>query len=93
MQSCDRPAPKSNWLAESESAGVQASEEIKFDPKVMCEKLDRRQTLHQAQLENGDILIAQQAIAEVNFTCLLPSLFLLHFTFMFSRCDTAIWRL
>ena len=44
---------------------MQASEEVKFEPKVMCEKLDRRQTLYQAQLENGDILIAQQAPPEV----------------------------
>ena len=44
---------------------LQAAEEIKFEPKVMCDILDRRQTLHQAQLENGDILIIQPAVAQV----------------------------
>lgn len=44
----------------------QAAEEVKFEPKVMCEQLDRRQTLYQAQLENGDILIIQQALSKVS---------------------------
>ena len=39
---------------------------MKFEPKVMCEQLDRRQTLHQAQLENGDILIIQPALSKVS---------------------------
>lgn len=59
---------------------LQAAEEVKFEPKVMVDVLDRRQTLHQAQLENGDILIIQQAISPVrgsrcmaNSPCQLPS--------------------
>lgn len=31
----------------------------------MCETLDPRQTLHQGQLENGDILITQRALSQV----------------------------
>ena len=38
---------------------MQVSEEVKFDPKVMVDKVDRRQTFHQAQLEHGDILVVQ----------------------------------
>ncbi len=32
---------------------------MKFEPKVMMEKVDQRQTFHQAQLEHGDILVVQ----------------------------------
>jgi hypothetical protein len=35
------------------------TEEVKFEPKVMMEKVDQRQTFHQAQLEHGDILVVQ----------------------------------
>jgi len=38
---------------------VQVTEEVKFEPKVMMEKVDQRQTFHQAQLEHGDILVVQ----------------------------------
>ena len=41
------------------------AEEVKFDPKVMVDKLDRRQTFHQAQLEDGDILLVQPVLSEV----------------------------
>ncbi|KAA6424444.1 MAG: hypothetical protein FRX49_05656 [Trebouxia sp. A1-2] len=37
----------------------QVTEEIKFEPKVMIDKVDQRQTFHQAQLEHGDILVVQ----------------------------------
>mmetsp|Transcript_18165 Transcript_18165/g.59352 ORF Transcript_18165/g.59352 Transcript_18165/m.59352 type:complete len:1097 (+) Transcript_18165:86-3376(+) len=35
-------------------------EEIKFDPTVMCEMIDRRSTLQSSQLEDGDIIIFQR---------------------------------
>lgn len=44
---------------------VQVSEEIKFDPKVMVDRVDRRQTFHQAQLEHGDILVVQPLLPQV----------------------------
>ena len=47
------------------------AEEIKFDPKVMVDKLDRRQTFHQAQLEDGDILLVQPVLSEVPLPCFL----------------------
>lgn len=44
---------------------LQVSEEIKFEPNVMIEKVERRQTFHQAQLEHGDILVVQQVLPQV----------------------------
>lgn len=44
---------------------MQVSEEIKFDPKVMVDRVDRRQTFHQAQLEHGDILVVQPSLSQV----------------------------
>lgn len=34
-------------------------EEIKFDPQIMCEAIDRRMTLSASQLEDGDIVCVQ----------------------------------
>lgn len=44
---------------------MQVGEEVKFDPHVMVERLHRQQTFHQAQLENGDILLVQAVLPEV----------------------------
>jgi ubiquitin carboxyl-terminal hydrolase 7 len=35
-------------------------EEIKFEPNVMCETIDRRTTLSRCQLEDGDIICFQK---------------------------------
>lgn len=45
---------------------MQVGEEVKFDPHVMVERLHRQQTFHQAQLENGDILLVQAVLPEVS---------------------------
>ena len=45
---------------------MQVTEEVKFEPKVMMEKVDQRQTFHQAQLEHGDILVVQALPSPVN---------------------------
>ncbi|KAL3154338.1 hypothetical protein ABBQ32_013820 [Trebouxia sp. C0010 RCD-2024] len=47
-----------------EGTPLEVGEEIKFDPQVMVEKLHRQQTLHQAQLEHGDILLVQPVLSE-----------------------------
>ena len=54
------------WYAVWWLVRVQVSEEIKFEPKVMIEKVDRRQTFHQAQLEHGDILLVQPPLSAVH---------------------------
>lgn len=45
-----------------EGTPLEVSEEIKFEPNVMIEKVEKRQYFHQAQLEHGDILVVQQAL-------------------------------
>ncbi|CAM8927423.1 unnamed protein product [Rhodiola kirilowii] len=40
---------------------IELYEEIKFDPCVMCEHLDRRASFHTSQLEDGDIICFQKA--------------------------------
>lgn len=52
--------------------GVQVTEEVKFEPKVMMEKVDQRQTFHQAQLEHGDILVVQALPSPVSPFPTLP---------------------
>ncbi|KAL0031727.1 hypothetical protein WJX79_003396 [Trebouxia sp. C0005] len=42
-----------------EGIPLEVTEEIKFEPKVMIDKVDQRQTFHRAQLEHGDILVVQ----------------------------------
>mmetsp|Transcript_19656 Transcript_19656/g.42954 ORF Transcript_19656/g.42954 Transcript_19656/m.42954 type:complete len:1106 (-) Transcript_19656:700-4017(-) len=39
-------------------------EEIKFEPNVMCETIDRRATLSRCQLEDGDIICFQRSIGD-----------------------------
>jgi len=56
-------------MSTDESAPWQVSEEVKFEPKVMIDKLERRQTFHQSQLEHGDILVVQPLVPEVSLTC------------------------
>ncbi|KAJ7569840.1 hypothetical protein O6H91_01G097400 [Diphasiastrum complanatum] len=54
----------------NEMAGFQQSEdlflfeEIKFEPNVMCEYIDRRATFRASQLEDGDIICYQKAFKE-----------------------------
>lgn len=38
-------------------------EEIKYDPSVMCERISAQSTLTNAQLEHGDIICFQRAVA------------------------------
>eukprot|EP00249_Psilotum_nudum_P018816 c26973_g2_i1 orf=2-2626(-) len=41
---------------------IQLYEEIKFEPNVMCEHVDRRLTFKNSQLEDGDIICFQKAV-------------------------------
>ncbi|XP_074282078.1 ubiquitin C-terminal hydrolase 12 isoform X1 [Silene latifolia] len=41
---------------------IDVFEEIKFEPCVMCEHLDKRQSFRQSQLEDGDIICFQKAL-------------------------------
>ncbi|XP_024396662.1 ubiquitin C-terminal hydrolase 13 [Physcomitrium patens] len=40
---------------------IRLYEEIKFDPTVMCEHIDKKSTFRGSQLENGDIICYQKA--------------------------------
>ena len=42
---------------------VEIFEEIKFDPSVMVERIGPDQTLAEAQLENGDIIVFQRRVS------------------------------
>ncbi|KAK9823704.1 hypothetical protein WJX72_004794 [[Myrmecia] bisecta] len=46
-----------------EDAPLEAYEEIKFEPNVMCDQLQPKTTLTTAQLEDGDIMCYQLALA------------------------------
>jgi len=37
-------------------------EEIKYEPNVMCERLEKHNSLHKCQLENGDIICFQKEV-------------------------------
>ncbi|XP_024541324.1 ubiquitin carboxyl-terminal hydrolase 13 isoform X2 [Selaginella moellendorffii] len=39
-------------------------EEIKFDPNVMCEPIDKKLTFRDSQLEDGDIICFQKAVSK-----------------------------
>ncbi|KAL9242538.1 hypothetical protein vseg_016528 [Gypsophila vaccaria] len=41
---------------------IEVYEEIKFEPCVMCEQLDKRATFRQCQLEDGDIICFQKTL-------------------------------
>eukprot|EP00894_Picocystis_sp_ML_P002631 jgi/Pico_ML_1/53148/g3750.t2 len=41
---------------------IEVFEEIKFEPTIMCDPVDPALTLHQGQLENGDILCIQKKL-------------------------------
>ncbi|KAH7439804.1 hypothetical protein KP509_04G077200 [Ceratopteris richardii] len=45
---------------------IQLYEEIKFDPTVMCEPIDKRLTFKESQLEDGDIICFQKALTQEN---------------------------
>eukprot|EP00238_Polyblepharides_amylifera_P000665 CAMPEP_0196572050 /NCGR_PEP_ID=MMETSP1081-20130531/2168_1 /TAXON_ID=36882 /ORGANISM="Pyramimonas amylifera, Strain CCMP720" /LENGTH=1108 /DNA_ID=CAMNT_0041889233 /DNA_START=195 /DNA_END=3521 /DNA_ORIENTATION=- len=47
-----------------ESEDLLMFEEIKFDPNVMCETVDRKATLRACQLEDGDIICFQRNVPE-----------------------------
>lgn len=44
-----------------DAADLVVFEEIKFEPKVMCNQLDRRSTLVSFELEDGDIICFQRS--------------------------------
>jgi len=46
------------------AAPPQVWEEVKSEPAVMCDCLSHAETLFGCQLEHGDILIVQAAVAE-----------------------------
>ncbi|CAN4100824.1 unnamed protein product [Withania somnifera] len=41
---------------------IELYEEIKFDPSVMCEKIDKESTFQSSQLEDGDIVCFQNSL-------------------------------
>lgn len=41
---------------------IQLYEEIKFEPNVMCEHIDKKSTFRASQLEDGDIICYQRAL-------------------------------
>merc|ERR1719263_392862 len=45
---------------------LSAFEEVKNEPTVMCDPLDRINSLHKCQLENGDIICFHKDLAEPN---------------------------
>eukprot|EP00250_Pteridium_aquilinum_P011968 c20422_g1_i1 orf=525-3878(-) len=45
---------------------IQLFEEIKFEPNVMCEPVEKRATFRASQLEDGDIICFQKALAREN---------------------------
>jgi ICP0-binding domain of Ubiquitin-specific protease 7 len=48
-----------------EDEEIEVYEEIKFEPTVMCDVLERGSTLQQLQLEDGDILVLQRVVPTV----------------------------
>ncbi len=48
-----------------EGEALEVYEEVKFEPSVMVDKLGPGITLASAQLEDGDILVFQQALPQV----------------------------
>ncbi|TVU50249.1 hypothetical protein EJB05_01615, partial [Eragrostis curvula] len=42
---------------------IELYEEIKFEPNVMCEHIDKKLTFHSSQLEDGDIICFQKSPA------------------------------
>ncbi|MCO5571925.1 hypothetical protein L7F22_025676 [Adiantum nelumboides] len=58
---------KLNEMAGFEShEEIQLFEEIKFEPNVMCEPVERRATFRASQLEDGDIICFQKALTREN---------------------------
>eukprot|EP00246_Nothoceros_aenigmaticus_P013115 TRINITY_DN439_c0_g3_i1.p1 TRINITY_DN439_c0_g3~~TRINITY_DN439_c0_g3_i1.p1 ORF type:complete len:1081 (+),score=256.97 TRINITY_DN439_c0_g3_i1:216-3458(+) len=47
----------------SEDDDLQLYEEIKFEPNVMCEHIDKKLTFRASQLEDGDIICYQKALS------------------------------
>ncbi len=48
---------------------MQVYEEVKSQPKVVCDVIEEHVTFQQAQLQHGDILLVQQALTEVTCFC------------------------
>ncbi|CAH8348830.1 unnamed protein product [Eruca vesicaria subsp. sativa] len=51
---------------------IELFEEIKFEPRVMCEHLDKEQSFRLSQIEDGDIICYQKALAIQENECLYP---------------------
>eukprot|EP00899_Mesostigma_viride_P016141 jgi/Mesvir1/24528/Mv21868-RA.1 len=52
---------------------IHVYEEVKWEPEVMCERLDEQQTLKECQLETGDILCFQKVVsANLASSCRFP---------------------
>ncbi|KAG9160409.1 hypothetical protein Leryth_008815 [Lithospermum erythrorhizon] len=45
---------------------IELFEEIKFEPNIMCERLDKRASFRSSQIEDGDIICFQKQPAAVN---------------------------
>ncbi|XP_047333400.1 ubiquitin C-terminal hydrolase 12-like isoform X1 [Impatiens glandulifera] len=51
---------------------IELFEEIKFEPNVMCEHIDRKLTFRSSQLEDGDIICFQKPHVESSQPCRYP---------------------
>ncbi|XP_047329701.1 ubiquitin C-terminal hydrolase 12-like isoform X2 [Impatiens glandulifera] len=51
---------------------IELFEEIKFEPNVMCEHIDKKLTFRSSQLEDGDIICFQKSRAESIVQCRYP---------------------
>ncbi|XP_011042519.1 PREDICTED: ubiquitin carboxyl-terminal hydrolase 12-like isoform X2 [Populus euphratica] len=51
---------------------IELYEEIKFEPRVMCEHLDKRASFQTSQIEDGDIICFQKSPPEIEEDCRNP---------------------
>ncbi|PPD79942.1 hypothetical protein GOBAR_DD23136 [Gossypium barbadense] len=51
---------------------IELYEEIKFEPNVMCEHIDKKLTFHTSQLEDGDIICLQKYSEVASEQCRYP---------------------
>ncbi|KAL0460854.1 UNVERIFIED_CONTAM: Ubiquitin carboxyl-terminal hydrolase 12 [Sesamum latifolium] len=55
--------PERKNLGYASDEEIELYEEIKFEPSVMCEHIDRRSTFRSSQLEDGDIVCFQKSLS------------------------------
>ncbi|CAN8298447.1 unnamed protein product [Cochlearia groenlandica] len=52
---------------------IELFEEIKFDPSVMCEHLDKKTSFRLCQIEDGDIICFQKPLVNKDIECSYPT--------------------